>query len=91
MAPIKKPIDLPPAAPGTGMNAAISTDDDLSACRRLISRAFSPHELPSLIEEIFTRKDEVRTIGSFARDEAQSFIDIVHEVRPALLRLCGVA
>ena len=64
------------------MNATISTDDDLSACRRLISRAFSPHELPSLIEEIFTSKDEVRMIGSLARDAAQSFIDVVHQVRP---------
>ena len=67
------------------------TDDVLeeSACRRLITHAFFPHELPSLIEEMFTRKDEVKAIGSLDRDAAQSFIDVVHNVRPAVLHLCG--
>ena len=72
---------------------ATSTDDRFgdSACRRLINRAFSQHELPSLIEDLFTRKDEVKMIGSLGRDAAQSFIDVVHEVRPTLLPLCGAA
>ena len=62
---------------------------EASVCRRLISRAFSPHELIPLIEEIFTRKDEVNMIGCLDRDAAQTFIDVVHEVRPVVLNLCG--
>ena len=93
LTPIYGPAALPPATPGTSRTVATPTVDGLeeSACRRLISGAFSPHELPSLIEEIFTKKDEVKMIGSLDRDAAQSFIDAVHEVRPALLCLCGVA
>ena len=62
-----------------------------SACMRLISRVFSPHELPSLIEEIFTRKDEVKMVSSLGGDAAQAFADVVHEVRPKVLRLRDTA
>ena len=93
LTPIYGPVGLPSPAPGTNGTVAAPTDDDLeeSACRRLISRAFSPHELPSLIEEIFTRKDEGKMIGSLGRDAAQSLIDVVHEVRPVILHLRGTA
>jgi len=57
-----------------------------SACRRLISRDYFPHELISLTEDIFTRKDEVKIVGYLGRDTAQAFIDVVHEVRPVVLR-----
>ena len=62
---------------------------EASACRRLIGRDFSPHELIPLIEEIFTRKQEVMIFAWFGRDAAQTFIDVVHEVRPTVLHLCG--
>ena len=90
LTPIYGPVGLPP---GTGRAVVTPTDDDLeeSACRRLISRAFSPQELPSLIEGIFTKKDEVKMIGSLDRVAAQSFIDVVHEVRHAALHLRGAA
>ena len=93
LTPIYGPVGLPLAAPGTNSTVAAPTDDVLeeSACRRLISRAFSPHELPSLIEGIFTKKDEVKMIGSLDRVAAQSFIDVVHEVRHAALHLRGAA
>jgi len=60
-----------------------------STCRRLISRDYSPHELISLIEDIFTRKDEVKTVGDLGKDAAQAFIDVVHEVCFIVLHLCG--
>ena len=59
--------------------------DEVPICRRLISRAFSPHQLISLIEEIFTRKEEVNVISGLDRDAAQAFIDVVHEVRPSVV------
>ena len=64
---------------------------EVSACIRLATRAFSPHEHISLIEDIFTRKDEVKMVGYLGRDAAQAFIDVVHEVRLAVLHFRGAA
>ena len=66
-------------------------DLEASACRRLIGRSFSPHELIPLIEEIFTRKQEIMVFAWFGRDAAQTFVDVIHEVRLAVPRLCGAA
>ena len=62
-----------------------------SACDRLISRPSSPHELISTLEEMFARKDAAKMVGCLGRDAAQRFIDVVHEVRPTVLRRCGAA
>ena len=70
--------------------SSIPIDPEVSACKRLLSSAFSPHELIPLIEEIFTRKDEVEMIGYLNRDAAQAFIDVVHEVCPTV-QLRGAA
>ena len=51
------------------------------ACRRLIGHAFTPDELPSLIEAIFLSKDERDAIYSLPGDDAQTFIDIIDEAR----------
>ena len=51
------------------------------ACRRLISLAFSTHEVTSLIEAIFTNKAEIRMVRSLSGDAAQTFVDVVHKVR----------
>ena len=66
-------------------------DLEASACRRLIDRTFAPHELIPLIEEIFTSKQEIMSFAWFSRDAVQTFVDVVHEVRPAVLHLCGAA
>ena len=66
-------------------------DLEASACRRLIDRTFSPHELIPLIEEIFASKQEIMSFAWFGRDAVQTFVDVVHEVRPAILHLCGAA
>ena len=56
-------------------------DPEAPACRRLISLAFSTHEVASLIESIFKNKAEVRAVRSLSGDAAQTFIDVVHKVR----------
>lgn len=63
----------------------------MSACIRLATRAFSPHEFISLIEDIITRRDEVKMIGCLDRDAAQTFIDVVHEVRLEVPHFRGAA
>lgn len=54
---------------------------DASACKRLITNDFPNTELIPLIGEIFTSKDEIKMIGDLPGDAAQTFIDIIHEVR----------
>ena len=51
------------------------------ACRRLIRRGFAPHELSSLIEAIFSNEDEGGVIRRLLSDNAQTFIDVMDEVR----------
>ena len=58
------------------------------ACGRLIRRAFTLHELPSLIESIFLSKDEGDTIRRLIGHDAQTFIDVIDEVHPTLARYC---
>lgn len=53
-----------------------------AACSRLIGRAFTFHELPSLIEAILSNEDERETALCLPLDDAQTFIDVIDEVRP---------
>jgi len=64
---------------------------EVSPCIRLATRACSPHELTSLIDNTLNRKNEVKMIGCLDRDAAQTFIDVVHEVRFVVLHICGAA
>ena len=43
--------------------------------------AFALHELPSLIEVIFSSKDEGDTICRLLGDDAQAFVDVIDEAR----------
>ena len=60
---------------------------NVPVCECLINRAFIspafflPHDLISPIEAIFASKDEVKIIHGLRGDDAQTFIDVVHEVR----------
>jgi hypothetical protein len=45
----------------------------------LIRRAFTPNELPSLLEAIFSSNDEVDTIRCLLEDDAQAFVDVMDE------------
>ena len=51
------------------------------ACERLISHTFSPHELPPLIEAIFSSEDEDKTIRSLPIGDAQTLINTMDEAR----------
>ena len=89
---LPSPNEAPLRAPGLTTVYPIPDPSTLvgleaSVCRCLISRAFSPHELVSLIEEIFTRRCEINMIGCLDRDAAQTFIDVVHEVCPVIPHL----
>jgi hypothetical protein len=54
----------------------------LPACERLIRRWFSPHELPSLVEAIFSSNGAGDTIRSLVGDDAQTFVDVIDEACP---------
>jgi len=54
------------------------------ACRRLIRCKFSPQEVTSLIEAIFMSEDEVKMVRDLRGDDAQTFIDVIHEVRSVI-------
>jgi hypothetical protein len=51
------------------------------ARERLIKRAFALHELPSLIEAIFSGNDADDTIRCLLGEDAQTFIDVMDEAR----------
>ena len=52
-----------------------------SAWKHLISRTFPSHEVVSLVEGIFEDEEEVRALNDLRGDDAQTFIDVIHEVR----------
>ena len=56
-------------------------NSNTSACARLIRRTFDPHELPTLIEAVLSGKDDGDTVRRLLRDDAQTFIDVIDEVR----------
>ena len=52
----------------------------------MVRRAFTPHELPSLIEVIFSSQDESDTIRRLLGDDVQAFVDVMDEVCSAPIR-----
>ena len=52
----------------------------MPACKRLISHAWLPREVISLIQTIFTSEYEVKMILGLRGDDAQTFIDAIHKV-----------
>jgi len=73
----------------TAPDSSILVDPKSSACRRSISHTFSPHEIVSLIGVIFTIKAEINVIRDLREDGAQTFIDVVHGVRPHFIYFRG--
>lgn len=73
--------------------SSIPVDSIAPACKRLTSHNFFPHEVIPLIEAIFTSQNESKAIGRLRGDDAQTFIDVIHEVRihaPSFLRHTGL-
>ena len=54
------------------------------ACTRLVRRAFAVHELPSLIDAIFSSDDEGDIILHLSGEDAQNFTDVINEARSPL-------
>jgi hypothetical protein len=67
-------VDYPTPGP------SVLVDSVVSACKRLIIHDYSPHEIISLIEAVFGSRDEINMIGHLRGDDAQTFIDVIHEV-----------
>ena len=59
---------------------SIPIDSDAPAWKRLLTNTLLPHEAISLIEEIFTGKDNVDTICDRLGEDAQTFINAIHKV-----------
>ena len=53
---------------------------DKPTWKRLISYAFPPQEVVSLVEEVFANKDEVKAICELQGDDAQILVNVMHEV-----------
>jgi len=82
--------DLTPAV-GSALDLPLLANVDEPAWKRLASRAFLPHGVVSLIETILMSEDEVKMIGNLSGDDAQNFVDVIHEVFSPLLRFGGMA
>ena len=63
---------------------SFSLNFDIPALRRLIKRAFALHELSSLIETVFSSTDADDAIRCLCVDDAQTFVDVIDEVRYSL-------
>lgn len=61
--------------------SSLLLDFDESACKRLITDVLSKDQVVFLIGRIFTSEDEVKIIGYLRGGEAQTFIDVIDEVR----------
>jgi hypothetical protein len=72
--------NLPPMDPTPG--PYIPADSHVPACKRLtsLSHPYFPHEVISLIEAVFKSKDEVKKVDHLRGDDAQTFVDVIHEV-----------
>ena len=82
--------DPPPTEVCPTPDSSDPVDLDTSACKRLISRAsLLPYDIIPLIEAIFTSKDEAKMIGDLRGDDAQTFVDVVHEVFSVFFHLRG--
>ena len=51
------------------------------AHKRLIKRAFSLHEFPSLIETVLSDKEMDGMIHRLSVTDAQTFVDVINEAR----------
>ena len=68
---------------------AIHTDTDHPGWERLIRSPLATHERASLITTIFSNRDEIEMVKRLCREDAQTFIDVIYEVR-SFFHLCGI-
>ena len=74
-------VGPPPEATTSQSSTSIDlVDSDIPAWKRLISHALLPHEIVPLIETIIMNKHEVREVCGLRGDDAQIFINVIHEV-----------
>jgi len=66
------------------VNLSNLVNSDVPACKRQIGHTFSTQGVTSLIEAIFMNKDEIRMVRNLRRNDAQTFVDVIYEVRSVL-------
>jgi len=64
----------------SGLDSPLLSNVDEPVWKRLASRTFLPHEVVSLVEAALVSEDGVKVIGNLCGDDAQNFIDVIHEV-----------
>ena len=72
--------DQPIFAPHTAQGPPTLVGLGTPACKRLISHSLPAHEVIPLIEETFTSKEQIRIIRDLRGDDAQTFVNVIHEV-----------
>ena len=60
--------------------SSIPVSPDSPAWKSLISGPLPPSDVIFLIGMIFSSRDEIRTVCNLRGDDAQTFIDVIHEV-----------
>ena len=86
-----------PFAPFTGLvwgadrSPILLSQHPLSGMWPLDQTCIHPRELPSLIEEIFSNRDERDATRRLLGEDAQFFIDVIDEARSMLARGCESA
>ena len=70
----------PPSITHPAAGSSVPVVPDTPAWKRLISRGLPPHEAIPLIEAIFINEDEVKTIRGLCGEDAQTFVNRMHEV-----------
>ena len=80
-----KPLSFTYTIPGPSPPADFNTP----AWKCLITRSLPPSEIISLIGTIFVSKDEVKTVCTLRGNDAQAFVDAIHDVRFVFLHSRG--
>ena len=67
------------------LDSSIVVNISVPAWKRLCSYDFPSHEVISLVEAIFTNRDEVKVVCGLRGGDAQTVIDVIHKVCLAIL------
>ena len=70
----------PPSITHPAAGSSVPAVPDPPAWKSLISHGLLPHEVIRLITVIFTNEDEVKAISGLCGEDAQMFVNRMHEV-----------
>ena len=70
-----------PGPPLSPPDSPIHPSIDSPGWKRLISTSLAAHERTAMIATLFMNRDEVEAMKHIGGDDAQTFVDTIHEVR----------